>query len=191
MNHATLLDTLNACEEAVEWAETQPDLQTAWKACRRGDWMLWLLAKTSVDKNDPRLRLMACDFAEAVLHLVPEGEDRPRKTIETARRFAAGEVSEEELDRGARDARAAWVAAKNALADASAAWGSAWGSARAALVAWAASAAWGSASAALGALGDASAAWGSARAADRAAQSDIIRKYFPECPEVNYPQEAP
>ena len=37
---------LNACEEALEWAEALPDDTTpeaAWTACERGDWLAWLL----------------------------------------------------------------------------------------------------------------------------------------------------
>ncbi len=34
---------LNACQDAVTWLQTQPDAETAWQKCKRGDWMLWLL----------------------------------------------------------------------------------------------------------------------------------------------------
>jgi hypothetical protein len=102
--------------------------------------MLWLLAWTTLSQDDPRLRLMACDFAEAVLIYVPAGEDRPRRAIECARRFAAGDATRAEMD-AARDAA---CAARDAARDARAA------------------------------------AWDAARDA----QSDIIRRYFPECPEI-------
>ena len=120
---STILSRLDACSEATRWAETQPDLQTAWANCKRSDWMLWLLARTTLDQDDPRLRLMACDFAEAVLHLIPAGEDRPRQAIECARRFAAGDATREELaaaSAAARDAAgdAAWAAARDAAWDA-------------------------------------------------------------------------
>ena len=145
---STILQRLNACADAQAWAETQPKLQTAWTNCKRSDWMLWLIARTTLDQDDPRLRLMACDFAGAVLHLVPAGEDRPRLAIECARRFARGEATREEM-------AAAWDAAGAAARDAAAA-------------------------------GDAAvaAAWADAWAAAGAAQSDIIRRYFPECPTI-------
>ena len=123
MKLSTILSRQNACAEARTWAKTQPDLQTVWTACKRSDWMIWLLARTTLDQDDPRLRLMACDFAEAVLKDVPEGEDRPRRAIEVARRFAAGEASQEEMA-AARDAAraaawaAAWDAASAAASDA-------------------------------------------------------------------------
>ena len=167
---ATILSRLDACSDAIRWAETQPDLQTAWANCKRSDWMLWLLARTTLDQDDPRFRLMACYFAEAVLHLVPAGEDRPRLAIECARRFAAGDATREELDAAGDAARdAARDAAGDAARDAAgaAAEAAAWAAARAA----AGDAAW-------------AAAWAAAGDAAWAAQSDIIRGYFPECPTI-------
>ena len=32
-----------ALSEARTWARAYPNLQTAWTACQRSDWMLWLL----------------------------------------------------------------------------------------------------------------------------------------------------
>ena len=161
MKLATILSHLGACTDARVWAKTQPDLETAWRECKRSDWMLWLLARTTLNQDDPRLRLMACDFAEAALIYVPAGEDRPRQAIEVARRFAAGDATREELA-AARDA--AGAAARAAAWDAA-------GAARAA----ARDAAW-------DAAGDAARAAAWAAAGD--AQSDIIRRYFPECPEI-------
>jgi hypothetical protein len=145
MKLSTILSKLDACFEARSWAKTQPDLKTAWHECKRSDWMLWLIARTTLDQDDPRLRLMACDFAVAVLIYVPAGEDRPRQAIEVARRFAAGDATREEMDAAGA---AAWAT--------------------------------GAAGAAAGATGDAGAAAG----ATGDAQSDIIRHYFPECPEI-------
>ena len=36
------LKAIGACEEAVVWAATQPDFHTAWQACERAHWLLWL-----------------------------------------------------------------------------------------------------------------------------------------------------
>jgi len=150
----TLLTRLSACPEAKRWAKNYPDLQIAWTACKRSDWMIWLLARTTLDQDDPHLRLIACDFAEAVLPLVTKGEDRPRRAIEVARRFAGGEATREEMDAAGAAARAAARAAAGA-------------------------AAWAAARAAAGA-----AARAAAGAAAGDAQSDIIRRYFPECPPI-------
>jgi hypothetical protein len=108
---------------------------------------LWALRAT-VENCDQIARLMACDFAEAVLPIYEKqypNDNRPRVCIETARRFARGECSQSEVD-AAGDA--AWAAAKDA-------WGAAWG---------AGAAAWG-------------AAWGAGDAA-RAAQLETIKRYL-------------
>ena len=154
MELSTILSRLDACIVARTWAKAYPDIQTAWTACQRSDWMLWLIARTTLDQDDSRLRLMACDFAEAVLKDVPEGEDCPRRAIEVARRFAAGEASQEEM---AAARAAAWAAARAA----------AWDAARAA----ASAAAWAAAS-------DAAwdAAWAAAWAAAGAAAGDAAHK---------------
>ena len=177
MKLATILSHLGACTDARIWAKTQPDLETAWRECKRSDWMLWLLAWTTLSQDDPRLRLVACDFAKAVLIYVPAGEDRPRQAIEVPRRFAAGDATREELA-AARDA--AGAAARAAAWDAA-------GAARAAArdAAWTAWAAWAAAwDAAWAAAWTAWNATRATRAAAWAAQSDIIRRYFPECPEI-------
>jgi len=160
-----LLVRLDACEEAREWAKTQKNLVEAWQNCKRSDWMIWLIGRSTVDRNDPKLRLMACDFAEAVLHLVPAGETRPAEAIRVARLFAAGQASREDM-----------AAARDAAGDAAgaAAW-AAWAAARDAAGAAARAAAWAAARDAAGAA---------ARAAAWDAQSDIIRKYYPEAPKI-------
>ena len=75
-------------------------------------------------EGDQVMRLMAADFAEAVLPIFekeyPE-DDRPRKIIQAARDFANGKITDQEGD-------AAWAAAQAAAGDT--AWDAAWGAAR-------------------------------------------------------------
>ena len=119
-----LLTYMGACGEAIAFADkwaASGSPKTVWEACNRSDWMIWLLSRKTVDLDDPRLRLMACDFAESVLHLVPKGEDRPRKAIEAARAFCAGTITREEMDAASAAASAAaWDAASAAARDAQA-----------------------------------------------------------------------
>jgi hypothetical protein len=115
---------------------------------------IWSLRATEQD-CDTVARLMAADFAEAVLPLFERecpNNDRPRKAIEAARAFAQGQTS----------------AAANAAASAAAS-AAAWAAARAAANAAASAAANAAASAAASA-----AAW----AAARASQAEIIRRYL-------------
>ncbi|MFO0474195.1 MAG: putative immunity protein, partial [Alphaproteobacteria bacterium] len=79
-----------------------------WADCERPDWLLWWAAH-SVPRQE--LVLAACDCAELALRYVPQGEDRPRLAIETARRWARGEATVKEV-------RAADAAALAAVCDA-------------------------------------------------------------------------
>jgi hypothetical protein len=84
--------------------------------------------------TEKTIRLFACDCAERVAHLAKD--KRCQNAINTARRYATGEATEEELA-AARDAAwgaAAWDAAR------AAAWAAAWDAARDA--AWAAEQDW-------------------------------------------------
>lgn len=105
--------------------------------------------------NDRTARLFACWCAEQVLPIYEKqrpNDDRPRKAIETARRFADGQATADELDAARAVAwSAAWDTEKAAeRAAAWNAWDAAWDAARAA--AWSAArasegcAAWASAS---------------------------------------------
>ena len=128
---------------------------------------LWALR--AVEGNDREIRLMACDFAESVVHLAKD--ERCNKAIEVSRKYANGDATVEELD-AARDAAwyASWAAARDTAW--AAAWDAAWAAARAA----ARAAAWDAARAA---------AWAADRAADRDAawaaekekQKQIFLKY--------------
>ena len=102
---------------------------------------IWAL-RCTVEPSERLARLFACDCAERVLDLFERqfpDDARPRQAIETARRFAMGEASAEELARAAEAARAdvaraaasaaAWSAAWSARV---AAWEAAWSAARAA-----------------------------------------------------------
>ena len=88
--------------------------------------------------NERTARLFACDCAERVLPLYERrypDDTGPRHAIETARRYAGGQATKEEL---AAARAAAWAAERRAAWDAErrAAWAAAWAAARAA--AWAA-----------------------------------------------------
>lgn len=84
---------LNACPEAVEWAATQPDLETAWANCQRGDWMLWLSHR--VDFCNRKAVGAAAGCMRTVLHLFPD----PRITacVDAYERYASGEADHVEV----------------------------------------------------------------------------------------------
>lgn len=98
---------------------------------------------------DPMLHELACRFAEDVLPLYEErypNDNRPRKVIETKRRWLRGDATDEELAEAVEVAREAAGKAVAAVAlAAAAAWAcaAAWGAARAWARAWAWGMAWG------------------------------------------------
>jgi len=113
------LQELKACSDAVEWVETQPDAETAWAKCRRGDWMLWLAGMASgkpESRSRKKLVLCACEVARQALKYVPAGEDRPRIAIETAESWArnAGPTLSDVRAASKAASDAAWAASKAA-----------------------------------------------------------------------------
>ena len=118
--------------------------------------------------TESNLRLFACDVAEDALSLVDSPDPRSLAAIEVARRYAAGDATQSELD-AARGAAgdAAWDAAGAAAGAAAwtASWAAAWTASWAA--SWAASggASWG-------------ASWAAARAAARAASGAAARARY-------------
>jgi hypothetical protein len=145
-----LLEGLGACPEAIEWAGDRTPEQ-AWRECPRGDWLLWAAERVGVDRR--LLVLAACDCAETALVHVPDGEERPRMAIETARAWARGEATIEEVRAAAGAAAGAtWGVGGAARAAAGAAWGVGDAARAAAWAAWAAAgAAWAAAAWARGA----------------------------------------
>lgn len=82
---------LHACSDAVAWLEAQPDPETAWATCQRGEWMLWLagkLAGTPGSPNHKQLVSAACACARLALVHVKINELRPLCAIETAEAWA-------------------------------------------------------------------------------------------------------
>ena len=105
-----LLNELGACSSVVEWAHGKT-LHVVWKTCQRGDWLLWLAGKMADKRGWPtrkQIVLAACACAETALKYVPKGEERPKKAIQTARAWAKGKATIEEV----------WAAAADAAADA-------------------------------------------------------------------------
>ena len=134
MTHVEKLENMGACREAVEWAREFRSMMEAWRACERGDWMLWYIGRLSGKPESAsrrRLVLCSCKCARLGLPYVPQGEKRPLVAIQTAERWAHGEggVSLEDVraaaDAAAYAASAASAAAYAAYAAASAAYAAA------------------------------------------------------------------
>lgn len=106
------LASRDACRSAMDWLGHR-DSSQMWADCERPDWLLWWAAH-SVPRQE--LVLAACDCAELALRYVSEGENRPRLAIETARRWAKGDATVEEVRAADAAALAAACDAGNAAA---------------------------------------------------------------------------
>ena len=111
------LRKLNACDEAMKWARSQPSAKKAWEACERADWLLWIagrMAKTLAARR--RFVSASCACARTALKHASAGEDRPRLAIEAAERWTRGEAEIAEVANAANAAYAAYAAANAAYA---------------------------------------------------------------------------
>jgi len=114
MKHWTDSIPTNACADAVAYCKTQRSFAAAWKDCKRGDWMLWILGRLAGPVGDPKrkpLVLAACACARLSLKRVKKGEDRPRLAIETAERWARGKATIKQVQAAAAAAANAYAAA--------------------------------------------------------------------------------
>jgi hypothetical protein len=106
------LKSLNACDKAIKWAETKSSWQEVYEECKRGDWLLWLFAKTNPD-DVKLLTLVNGKCAETVKHLMKD--ERSIKAVEAAISYGEGKISKKELKEFAADADAAAKVAADAV----------------------------------------------------------------------------
>ncbi len=83
-----LMERAQACADARAWVGTR-SMVDAWYACERPDWLIWFAGESGA-VSDRDWRLLACAFARSVLQNTAPGDDRPRKAIEAAERYAHG-----------------------------------------------------------------------------------------------------
>ena len=151
-----LLIELNACKEAVKWAQDKT-IEEVVEQCHRGDWLLWLAQKVDIGLQPLTLAKGHC--ANTVRHLMED--ESSLKVVDTAIAYGEGKVSIEELN-AATDAIAADAIASAA---ASAAYAAAYAAASAAADAAADAIAYGAASAA-------------SKKENQMLTADICRKYI-------------
>jgi hypothetical protein len=114
-----LLITLNASQEAREWAADKT-WEEIFNTCYRGDWLLWLYKKTN--QGDLKAFTLAkAHCANTVRHLMKD--ERSIKAVDTAIAFGEGRTTRKKLNDAyaAADAAADAAYAAAAYADAYAA----------------------------------------------------------------------
>jgi hypothetical protein len=95
-----LLIDLCACDELKEWAEDKT-WEQVYNSCHRGDWLLWLFAKTNPDDLQ-RLSLVKGYCANTVRYLMKD--KRSIRAIDIAIAFGEGKAIIDELRNAAADA---------------------------------------------------------------------------------------
>ena len=105
------LESLNACDNAIEWAGDKPIEQVV-AECHRGDWLLWLANRCGVELQPLTLAKAHC--ANTVRHLMTD--ERSVKAVDVAIAFGEGRATRDELDAAAA-AYDATAAAASADAD--------------------------------------------------------------------------
>jgi hypothetical protein len=110
MKHIDLLQSLDACGEAITYAKTRRTLKTAWTNCERGDWLLWLAGRLGIDRK--LLVRAACDCARLAMKYTTD--PRPLRAIETAEAWCDGQATLEEVRDAARAAAYATAYAADA-----------------------------------------------------------------------------
>ena len=171
-----LLKELNACKEATEWAGDKT-WEEVYNTCERGDWLLWLFARTNPE--DFQLLILAkAHCANTVRHLMVD--ERSKNAVDVAIAFGLGKATREELA-AAYAASAAASAAAYAAYAASASYAAAYAAAYASAsyaAAYAASASYAAAYASYAASAAASASY-AARKKNQLLTADICRLYLP------------
>ena len=169
-----LLESMEACPEAIEWARANniTTLADAWSKCDRGDWMLWFAGKRSGEpegEGRKKLVLACCECAR--LALPHATSPTALACIETAEAWAHGGATIEQV----REAKTAAYAA----ADAAYAYAYAVAASDAA-----AYAAYASDAAAYAAYAAAYAAYAASYIREKALKqcAEIVRKHYPKYP---------
>ena len=108
------LQSKDACEPAVEWAENKT-IEEVVATCHRGDWLLWLAKKCDIGLQPLTLAKGHC--ANTVRHLMKDKQST--KAVDIAIAFGEGKATREELD-AAKSAAAVKSAYADAAADAAA-----------------------------------------------------------------------
>ena len=108
-------------KDLVKWAASRPetDFMTLWDETIDPVWLPHLAKAGGATHKQVVFAL--CAVVRLCLHLVPEGENRPRITIETTEAWCKGEATEEQVKETAgynpnsRASRAAYYAAHSAI----------------------------------------------------------------------------
>ena len=95
-DHILFLWNIDACEPAIKWAATQPNLETAWKNCQNVEWLSWFVDQINVKVPDAVWPHLAYAIAEEYFRRSSVDVARTREICEALlelwRRVLGGDV---------------------------------------------------------------------------------------------------
>lgn len=87
---------MSAPPDMTEWLKTQPDWETAWKTCKRGDILMWVAGNWAEERGSLSHKQhagLAVRCARLVSHLIPENWDSPHRGLKLVEEYAFGKAS--------------------------------------------------------------------------------------------------
>ena len=108
-------------KDVLEWHQIYDSFEQAWQECHRGDWMIKFAYEVGV--NDRLLTLANAKHAKLVLHLMKD--QRSINAVHAAEAYGKGQITRDELDKYASEARRVTYISYLAAASASDAYASA------------------------------------------------------------------
>jgi hypothetical protein len=93
MKSIKILEKFNACPAGIDFVSKYDSFESAWNACERVDWMLWIAAKLNVPIKTLTLAKALC--ANTVRNLMKD--ERSIAAVDAAIAFGRGKISEEKL----------------------------------------------------------------------------------------------
>jgi hypothetical protein len=123
--HLNWLQEYNACKESIRWIKQNniQSLEKAWNICERGDWLLWMATRLSIDRR--KLVLCAALYAHTIVQHMEDA--RSRDAVRIAFLWGRGKATDVELEKASDDAYAAVIAARTVdTATYAAVWAAVW-----------------------------------------------------------------
>lgn len=123
--HLNWLQEYNACKESIRWIKQNniQSLEKAWNICERGDWLLWMATRLSIDRR--KLVLCAALYAHTIVQHMEDA--RSRDAVRIAFLWGRGKATDAELEKARINAWAAVIAARtDDTATYAAVWAAVW-----------------------------------------------------------------
>jgi len=109
MTFKEYLESINACQEAIDWVDDKT-LEESWVTCTRPDWMLWLYGRNNPDKLIcVKIAVYTAKLVLPIWQRKYPDDLRPQHAVEAAEKWIEN-PSEENRQEAAASRAAAWEA---------------------------------------------------------------------------------